>query len=83
MSEDAFWINIANKNINYFYKGTLSDWNNIQIEDSKNAIHYIRDNDVELEFLEGNNLYFYSEIEPAEKGKYWHFNNNNQPIVWN
>ena len=83
MSEDAFWINIANKNINYFYKGTLSDWNNIQIEDSKNAIHYIRDNDVELEFLEGNNLYFYSEIEPAEKGKYWHFDNNNQPIVWN
>ncbi len=83
MSEYAFWINIANKNINYFYKGTLSDWNNIQIIDSKYAIHYIRDNDVELEFLEGNNLYFYSEIEPVEKGKYWHFDENNQPIVWN
>ena len=83
MSEYAFWFHMENKNVNYFYKGTLSDWNNIQIIDSKNAIHYIRDNDVELEFLEGNNLYFYSEIEPAEKGKYWHFNNNNQPIVWN
>lgn len=40
-------------------------------------------NEDDLYFLEGNNLYFYSESEPAEKDKYWHFDNNNQPVVWN
>jgi len=84
MDYTAFGIHIDNKNVNFYYKGSLSDWNNIQLKVRHGDLKNMSDaNEDDLYFLEGNNLYFYSEIEPVEKGKYWHFDNNNQPIVWN
>ncbi len=63
---------------NIFYKGSVADWKKVRILDNRlevDELHLYKD--------PSPNFYYYSESEPEEKGKYWHFNNNNQPIVWN
>ena len=63
---------------NIFYKGSEADWKRVRILDKGlevDELHLYKD--------PSPNFYYYSESEPEEKGKYWHFNNNNQPIVWN
>ena len=63
---------------NIFYKGSEADWKKVRILDNGlevDELHLYKD--------PSPNFYYYSESEPEEKGKYWHFDNNNQPIVWN
>ena len=63
---------------NIFYKGSEADWKRVRILDKGlevDELHLYKD--------PSPNFYYYSESEPEEKGKYWHFNNNKQPIVWN
>ena len=64
--------------INIFYKGSEADWMKVSIVKNGYSV-------AQLDLYKNPSAYFYyySETEPEEKGKYWHFDNNNQPIVWN
>ena len=50
-----------------YYKGTESDWAKISI-DSANLLNATR--------------YYYSEAEPTSAGNYWHYDENNNIVVW-
>ncbi len=51
-----------------YYLGAESDWNNITFKENSGG-------------LSGAKRYYYSELEPAEKGVYWHYENG-VPTVW-
>ena len=52
-----------------YYKGSITDWNAISIN-TTNAAPF-------------NQIpYIYSEDQPTEKGNYWHYAGNGEPIVW-
>ncbi|MBQ4098642.1 MAG: leucine-rich repeat protein [Clostridia bacterium] len=54
-----------------YYKGTISDWNNVSCDNLGNDDFY------------NATIYFYSEIEPIEPGNYWHYDSDGfTPIVW-
>ena len=50
-----------------FYLGTETDWSYISISEESTF---------------GNDVYFYSETQPTETGKYWHYNSDGEPKVW-
>ena len=52
-----------------FYKGTEEQLDAIEISDSNEA-------------LTNAKVYFYSETEPTEDGLWWHYDNNNSPVIW-
>ncbi len=52
-----------------YYVGTSSDWDKITIG-SKN------------ENLTEASIYFYSETQPTENGKYWHYDENGNIVIW-
>ena len=52
-----------------YYKGNSSQWSSISI-DSNNTP------------LTNATIYYYSETEPTESGKYWHYNENNEIVIW-
>ena len=60
--------------VNIFYKGTKEDWEKVEIVNSDNHELYIN-------CLESN-FYYYSEEKPSENGVYWHYDENNNPVVW-
>lgn len=49
-----------------FYKGTAEQWEEIEIGD-----------DVKID-----TICFYSEHEPAGEGTYWHYGEDNMPVIW-
>ena len=52
-----------------YYNGTENEWNVISISDSNtNLINATR--------------CYYSETEPTEGGKFWHYDTNGQPKLW-
>ncbi|MBR2623424.1 MAG: leucine-rich repeat domain-containing protein, partial [Clostridia bacterium] len=53
-----------------YYKGTASDWSGISIDGYDNS------------YLTSATRYYYSETEPAEAGKYWHYDENGDIAVW-
>lgn len=59
---------------NVFYKGSKEDWEKVEIID--NRTHELK--------LGGENskFYYYSEEKPSENGVYWHYDENNDPVVW-
>ena len=59
---------------NVFYKGSKEDWEKVEIID--NRTHELK--------LGGENskFYYYSEEKPSENGVYWHYDENNNPVVW-
>ncbi len=52
-----------------FFGGTEEEFNSIEIAEKNEKITTAT-------------LYFYSKEKPADEGNYWHYNNNNIPILW-
>lgn len=52
-----------------YYCGTMGQWNQIKIYDGN-------DN-----FTEAT-VYYYSETTPTTSGNYWHYDSNNNPVIW-
>ena len=53
-----------------YYKGTANDWNNISIVGSRNAK------------LKNAKRFYYSETKPTKKGKFWHYDENGEVVIW-
>ena len=52
-----------------YYKGNSSQWSSISIDSNYTP-------------LTNATIYYYSETEPTESGKYWHYNENNEIVIW-
>lgn len=50
-----------------FYLGTETDWSYVSVSEESTF---------------GNDVYFYSEIQPSKAGKYWHYDSTGEPIIW-
>ena len=53
---------------NVFYKGTKADWNKIS-----------GNNNYCMEIAV---IYYYSENCPSESGNFWHYDENDKPVIW-
>lgn len=54
-----------------FYKGSAESWANVEIKA------------VDNEYLTGAPLYFYSEMQPATEGSFWHYGADGEtPEIW-
>ena len=53
-----------------FYGGTSEEWSKISIYRDYNQPLY------------NATRYYYSETAPTESGNYWHYDENNNPVVW-
>ena len=53
-----------------YYKGSVSDWNNVYIGDWGSN------------YLTNATRYYYSESQPTEEGNYWHYDENGEIAVW-
>ena len=51
-----------------FYEGSKEDWGWVRVQPN--------------DALMRAKLYYYSEREPLEKGEYWHYAMNGEPIIW-
>ncbi len=51
-----------------YYKGLESDWELIQIDNTTQ--------------LNNKTIYYYSETTPTTSGNYWHYDSNNNPVIW-
>ena len=51
-----------------YYAGNEEDWDRISKEENNG--------------LDGVKVYFYSIRDPEENDKYWHYDDNNNPLVW-
>lgn len=73
----AFATNGGPSIVNIYYKGSKSEWNNVNIysmySDEKELFVYF---DTQI------NVYCYSDAEPIEKNAYWHYNSNNEIEIW-
>ena len=54
-----------------YYAGTAEEWANIEIDNTNNRNSY----------LINATKYYYSEIEPTEEGKFWHYVDG-KVVVW-
>ncbi|MCR4562872.1 MAG: leucine-rich repeat domain-containing protein [Bacilli bacterium] len=54
-----------------FYKGTAESW--VAITDAFGGTFSWKD---------GTTTYFYSETTPETEGNYWHFDENNEPVIY-
>ena len=55
---------------NVYYCGTFNEWNNIEISDNNT-------------WIEEEIIYYYSDTEPLDKGKYWHYDiDGTTQLVW-
>jgi len=52
-----------------YYKGTAEDWKNISIG-------------YDVWYKTSATRYYYSETQPTEEGKYWHYDENGNVVVW-
>ena len=52
-----------------FFKGTAEELDNIDVERNNTAINEAT-------------VYIYSEQKPSEDGSFWHYDENNLPVVW-
>ncbi|MBQ9784972.1 MAG: leucine-rich repeat domain-containing protein [Clostridia bacterium] len=52
-----------------FYGGAANEWIWISIDFANN-------------YLKTATRYYYSETEPVEEGKYWHYDGNGDPVAW-
>ncbi len=79
--------------VNIYYKGTKSDWNNVDINNDVTDSLHIYDSqykrkdkyDISDLYISKNtqiNFYYYLDVEPAEKNAYWHYNSNNEIEIW-
>ena len=50
-----------------FYMGNEDEWNSVAISDKSTAIN--------------SNVYFYSNVQPENNGKYWHYVDG-IPTIW-
>ena len=55
-----------------YYKGTAEEWNNLS-----KSISSINNTN-----LTTATIYFYSESKPTTTGNYWHYDENDNPVVW-
>ena len=53
-----------------YYKGTTEAWAEIEIGSYGNS------------YLTDATLYYYSEEEPTDEGNYWHYDENDEVVVW-
>ena len=53
-----------------YYKGNEEEWINISIDDSNSSVTNVA------------KRYYYNEGHPTESGKYWHYDENGNPVVW-
>ena len=64
---------IITKKPEFFYQGTESDWENVDVR-SGDVIY--------LPFRHGKiDIYFYSETQPTEEGSFWHYVDGS-PVIW-
>ena len=56
-----------------YYRGTAEEWANILFEFYGNESERIK---------RASLRYYYSETQPTEKGKYWHYDENNEIVIW-
>lgn len=54
------------ESLKIFYQGTKEDWEKIKIKN----------------FLQPSSIYYYSENQPTSEGNYWHYNENNEIIIY-
>ena len=66
--ENAAFYNCSSL-LNVYYAGTQIDWQNITIGTGNTS------------FINAT-IYYYSENEPSESGNYWHYNDNNEIVIW-
>lgn len=66
--EDSAFIDCSELAV-LFFKGTEEQFDAIEINNNNDA-------------LISAAVYFYSEEEPSEEGKFWHYDKNNTPILW-
>lgn len=60
----------ACSNMKYvFYLGTPDEWNNITIDSGNDGFKNVK-------------RFYYSETKPTTEGNYWHFDNNESPVIW-
>jgi hypothetical protein len=52
-----------------YYKGTEEDWLEIEVRSDNYALLLAP-------------RYYYSEVKPAEEGKYWHYDEKGEITVW-
>ena len=50
----------------YLYYGTATEWESVTNENDPTTYE----------------VYYYSETEPEDEGNYWHFDENNDPVLW-
>ena len=55
-----------------YYNGTAEDWANITIDNTYNVNSY----------LTNATRYYYSEAQPTESGRFWHYDENGDIAVW-
>ena len=55
---------------NVYYEGTYNDWQRIYL--------YEQDDSCLIEAT----IYYYSETMPTEDGNYWHYDENNNVVIW-
>ena len=59
------------ENLTIYYKGSLNDWNKIDISSQGN------------DDLLNATIYFYSLTQPTDDGNYWHYDTDGKtPVVW-
>ncbi len=68
IGEGAFVRNDSLKTV--YYKGTSDSWSKINIADKNSSI---RSSAVK---------YYYSEDKPDNEGKYWHYDENGNAVIW-
>lgn len=56
-----------------YYRGTAEEWANILFEFYSNESERIK---------RASLRYYYSETQPSEEGKYWHYDENNEIVIW-
>ena len=52
-----------------YYKGTAEDWDKLSIGYSNEDLTFAT-------------LYYYSDTRPTKSGKYWHYDENGNIIIW-
>ncbi|MCR5113941.1 MAG: helix-turn-helix domain-containing protein [Acholeplasmatales bacterium] len=68
-----------------YYEGTKEDWANVEVdggyfepEETKQKLYAVDDSSVDSKAY----MYYYSETEPTEKNVYWHYGEDNKPVIW-
>lgn len=66
--------------VNVYYKGSKEDWEKVDI--IKESWDETNIDNHKIKLYGNSKFYYYSEEKPSENGVYWHYDENNNPVVW-